>query len=99
MKQGDVFSSKDIRWYEPQHSLLGGKYFTHVWGSSYVVSGKAAAAISTLPVGLLRFFANEGACVCVCLSTKDKLLSPDRYHGWELDAGVQPHAQGRPANV
>lgn len=60
MKQGEVFSDVSVKWYEPQHSLLGGHYFTHVWGSSYVVSGRAAAAITTLPVGLLRFFANEG---------------------------------------
>lgn len=55
-----MFSDKSLRWFEPQHSLLAKHYFTHVWGSSYVVSGRAAGAITILPVGLLRFFANEG---------------------------------------
>ncbi len=70
-KQGEVFNDPRIKWYEPQFSLLGSQYFTHVWGSSYVVSGRAAQALASLPPGMLRFFNNEGGCflwgwVCFC---------------------------------
>ena len=61
--------SPEWRWYEPQHAVLGGgHYFTHAWGSIYVLSGKAAANIARMPDGSLRFFANEGESQqCPCL--------------------------------
>lgn len=64
MKTGSVFRDAGLRWYEPQHSLIGGKnYFTHAWGSIYVLSGHAAKTLalvsSVVPEGL-RFFNNEG---------------------------------------
>ena len=61
MKTGQIMKSPEWRWYEPQHAVLGGgHYFTHAWGSIYVLSGKAAANIASMPEGSLRFFANEG---------------------------------------
>lgn len=69
MKQGDVFHDPRYKWYEPQWALLGKEYFTHVWGSSYVVSGTAAQVLTSLPHGMLRFFNNEGVLqVYVCTS-------------------------------
>lgn len=64
MKTGTVFRDPYLRWYEPQHSLIGGEsYFTHAWGSIYVLSGHAASTLalisSAAPTGL-RFFSNEG---------------------------------------
>ncbi len=64
MKTGTVFRDQHLRWYEPQHALIGGEsYFTHAWGSIYVLSGHAAKTLalvsSAVPNGL-RFFNNEG---------------------------------------
>ena len=56
-------TSPEWRWYEPQHAVLGGKeYFTHAWGSIYVLSGSTALHLAQMPAGLMRFFANEGRC-------------------------------------
>lgn len=60
MKTGRIMTSPEWRWYEPQHAVLGGKeYFTHAWGSIYVLSGKAALTIAQLPANSMRYFANE----------------------------------------
>ncbi|KAK9831532.1 hypothetical protein WJX81_006529 [Elliptochloris bilobata] len=63
MKNGPVFTDRRQRWFEPAHALLGAEYFTHAWGSMYVLSGRAAAAAATLPSGMLRFFNNEDVTV------------------------------------
>lgn len=63
MKQGAVFKDKSLRWFEPQHALLGDKYFTHTWGSAYVVSSGAVQAIVAVPPGRLRFFDNEDVTI------------------------------------
>ncbi|KAK9909511.1 hypothetical protein WJX75_003351 [Coccomyxa subellipsoidea] len=60
MKNGDVYSDPAMRWFERQWPLLGKTYFTHAWGTLYVLSGKVAAHLSSVPDGLLRFFGNEG---------------------------------------
>ena len=61
MKTGQIIKSPRYRWYEPQHALLGGHdYFTHAWGTAYVLSGAAAAALAAVRGGTLRHFANEG---------------------------------------
>ena len=61
MKTGRIMTSPEWRWYEPQHAVLGGRdYFTHAWGSIYVLSGSVASTIAQMPAGLMRFFANEG---------------------------------------
>ena len=61
MKTGRIMTSPEWRWYEPQHAVLGGgEYFTHAWGSIYVLSGSAALRIAQMPAGSMRFFANEG---------------------------------------
>jgi hypothetical protein len=58
-----------MRWYEPQHALLGSKsYFAHTWGSAYVLSGAAADLIARLPPERLRYFSNEGT-PAVCRKT------------------------------
>lgn len=57
-----------MRWYEPQHALLGSKsYFAHTWGSTYVLSGAAASLMARLPPQQLRYFSNEGTR---CVSTQ-----------------------------
>ena len=61
MKTGQIFTDPNLRWYEPQHVLLGSKsYFAHAWGTAYVLSGRTAAFLATLPPDALRFFMNEG---------------------------------------
>lgn len=60
MKNGDVYSDPNMRWFERQWPLLGKTYFTHAWGTLYVLSGSVAAHLSSVPDGLLRFFGNEG---------------------------------------
>ena len=62
-----------LRWYEPQHALLGDqKYFTHAWGSVYVLSDHAASTLArvseAVPDGL-RFFNNEGKLLCTSAFT------------------------------
>jgi hypothetical protein len=75
MKTGRIMTSPEWRWYEPQHAVLGGgEYFTHAWGSIYVLSGNAALRVAQMPTGSMRFFANEGnfACAsngCIALAT------------------------------
>jgi hypothetical protein len=61
MKRGQIFTNPNQRWYEPQHGLLGDSdYFTHTWGTIYVLSGRAAAWISGFNPGNMRYFNNEG---------------------------------------
>ncbi len=67
MKTGRIMTSPEWRWYEPQHAVLGGgEYFTHAWGSIYVLSGNAALRVAQMPTGSMRFFANEGNFDCLC---------------------------------
>jgi hypothetical protein len=64
-----------MRWYEPQHSLLGSKsYFAHTWGSAYALSGAAATLIARLPPEQLRYFSNEGMSADDEADTLDKGL-------------------------
>ena len=60
MKNGPVYTDRKYRWFEHQWPLLGDKYFTHAWGTLYVLSGRIAAQIGSIPDGTLRFFSNEG---------------------------------------
>ncbi len=61
MKNGEIYTSAQYRWFEPQHQLLGsGHYFTHAWGPIYVLSWRIAGEISRLNPNSLRFFNNEG---------------------------------------
>ncbi|KAK9828752.1 hypothetical protein WJX72_001925 [[Myrmecia] bisecta] len=60
MKTGDIVTSPEWRWFEPQHQMLGSKsYFTHAWGSIYVVSGAVAEDLASRRPGSLRQFTNE----------------------------------------
>lgn len=64
MKTGQIMTSPEWRWYEPQHAVLGSKeYFVHAWGSIYVLSGSAASSIARTS-STLRYFANEGQLRC-----------------------------------
>lgn len=63
MKRGPIFKTPNMKWYEPQHSLIGDNYFTHCWGTTYVLSGRAAAMIGGVNPQNLRFFANEDVTV------------------------------------
>ena len=63
MKNGPVYSDRNYRWFERNWPLLGDKYFTHAWGTLYVLSGRIAAQIGSIPDGALRFFSNEGTTI------------------------------------
>ena len=65
MKTGPIQTDPHYRWHEPQHEVLGSAgYFTHAWGSLYIVSGRVAGYLASVPPGMLRFFANEGKQCC-----------------------------------
>lgn len=65
MKTGGIVTNQQQRWYEPQHVVLGSStYFTHAWGSIYVVSGQVAYDIARIRQGRLRYLANEGGWTC-----------------------------------
>ena len=65
MKTGGIVTNQQQRWYEPQHVVLGSStYFTHAWGSIYVVSGQVAYDIARIRQGRLRYLANEGGWSC-----------------------------------
>jgi hypothetical protein len=89
MKTGQIMKSPRYRWFEPQFTLLGGgSYFTHAWGSIYVLSGRVAADLGAMRGGTLRHFANEGVaqeterhaglCWCRCCAIHCSM------HGWCL---------------
>ncbi|EFN52007.1 hypothetical protein CHLNCDRAFT_10529, partial [Chlorella variabilis] len=64
MKTGQIIKSPRYRWYEPQHAVLGGaSYFTHAWGSVYVLSGRVALDLAAMRDGSLRHFANEDVTI------------------------------------
>lgn len=63
MKRGDVLSDPKYRWYEPAHQYLGTAYFTHAWGSAYVLSHRAALALASIPRGTFRQLANEDTTI------------------------------------
>lgn len=63
MKRGPVYTTPNLKWHEPQHALIGETYFTHCWGTTYVLSGRAAAMLGGLNAAHLRFFANEDVTV------------------------------------
>lgn len=78
MKNGPVYASPEFRWYEPSHALLGPDYFTHCWGSAYVLSGKAVDAVVNIPRGMLRFLANEDVTVGSWMLALDMVHFDDR---------------------
>jgi hypothetical protein len=104
MKNGDVYSDAQYRWYERLWPLLGKTYFTHAWGTLYVVSGRAATALASMPNGTLRFFTNEGtrwsdltsSCHASMKAAWLRKRSCDhgRCHDWGLDAGLQRDTSG-----
>eukprot|EP00803_Ostreobium_quekettii_P008075 evm.model.scf_194.3 EVM.evm.TU.scf_194.3 scf_194:20205-23426(+) len=64
MKNGHIFTDPSLRWYEPQHRLLGSKdYFSHAWGCVYALSGRAATLISSIDPKMFRFFNNEDVTI------------------------------------
>ena len=64
MKRGQIFKNPLLRWYEPQHAILGDReYFSHAWGSLYVLSYNAIARLMKLHPETLRYFANEDVTV------------------------------------
>ncbi|KAK9803488.1 hypothetical protein WJX73_007726 [Symbiochloris irregularis] len=64
MKTGQIMKDARYRWHEPQHEVLGSAtYFTHTWGSFYILSGRIAGVLATIQPGTLRYFANEDVTV------------------------------------
>jgi galactosylxylosylprotein 3-beta-galactosyltransferase len=79
MKMGPIFKSKSMRWYEPQHAVLGDhSYFTHCWGTLYVLSGGAAGSVASQPPGSMRFFANEDVTVGSWMLARNVVHLDDR---------------------
>ena len=65
-KNGPVFDDPAQRWHEPAAPLLGPSYFTNLWGSAYVLSGRAAAIVASFaPRG--RYLANEDTTLALWL--------------------------------
>ena len=78
MKRGPVQRSPAYKWFEPQHALLGDDYFSHCWGSLYVLSGRAADAMSSIPPGILRNLENEDVTVGLFMLTANMQHYDDR---------------------
>ncbi len=78
MKRGDVQKNQAYKWFEPQHQLLGGEYFSHAWGSLYVLSGRAADAMSSVSPSLLREFENEDVTIGLFMLATDMQYYDDR---------------------
>lgn len=80
MKNGQIFKTPNLRWFEPQHTLMGNmdRYFTHAWGPAYVVSGRAAADIASMREGSLRFFNNEDVTVGAWMLALNVVHDDDR---------------------
>ena len=88
MKRGEVFKKPGFRWMEPQHPILGDKYYTHVWGSAYAVSGRAASFLSSIPEGSLRFLNNEGVLKALVLLSGDVVCVDTTVGAWMLAFNV-----------
>ena len=80
MKNGPVYTDRKYHWFERQWPLLGDKYFTHAWGTLYVLSGRIAAQIGSIPDGSLRFFSNEGVLALLLTGTGLDLSQDDCPH-------------------
>ena len=78
MKRGEVHMDPHLKWFEPQHALLGREYFSHTWGSLYVLSGRAADAISSISPSLLRRFGNEDVTIGLYMLATDMQHYDDR---------------------
>lgn len=78
MKRGDVQRDPRYKWFEPQHALLGKEYFTHTWGSLYVLSGRAASEMSSIRWGALRGFENEDVTIGLYMLATDMQHYDDR---------------------
>lgn len=82
-KNGPVLSDPAFKWAEPAAALLGDAYFTHFWGSAYVLSARAARAVAALAlagVGGLRAraLANEDTQLGLWLLALDAAHYDDR---------------------
>ena len=79
MKRGHVRSSPRLRWYEPEHALLGDEYFTHALGTAYAVRGSVARRLVSLPAGAgLRHLANEDVSVGLWMMALNASFFDDR---------------------
>ena len=78
MKRGEVQKNPLYKWFEPQHALLGGEYFSHAWGSLYVLSGRAASDISSMTRSVLRRFENEDVTIGLYMLATDMQHYDDR---------------------
>lgn len=79
MKRGHVRSSPRLRWYEPEHALLGDEYFTHALGTAYAVRGSVARRLVSLPAGAgLRRLANEDVSVGLWMMALNASFFDDR---------------------
>lgn len=91
MKTGGIVTNQQQRWYEPQHVVLGSStYFTHAWGSIYVVSGQVAYDIARIRQGRLRYLANEGGWTC------EQSLGPHVLSFISTEASAQGKHMNRP---
>ncbi|KAL6754243.1 galactosyltransferase-domain-containing protein [Haematococcus lacustris] len=63
MKHGVVWTEQQSRWGEPQHLLLGPRYFIHAYGSAYAVAGQVVREVLGPAAASLRLLANEDTSV------------------------------------
>ena len=69
---------------EPWQVLGSSNYFTHAWGSMYILSGRVAAQLAAMSPGMLRFFANEGSLSCSAF----EMAALQGLPSYEVVAGV-----------
>mmetsp|Transcript_32938 Transcript_32938/g.85415 ORF Transcript_32938/g.85415 Transcript_32938/m.85415 type:complete len:404 (-) Transcript_32938:97-1308(-) len=62
LRDNGITRNTNNKWFEPNAELLGRTYFTYPAGPTYGVSQRAAALVSSLPDGALRFYGCGDDC-------------------------------------
>lgn len=79
MKTGAIQTDKQYKWYEEQHAVLGDNtYFTHTWGSMYVLSNRAVRSMLQIKKENLRYLANEDVTIGMWMLALDMKHFDDR---------------------
>jgi len=86
-RRGRVRLSPRHTFFETGHQLLGTTYFTYATGSTYAVRSDAAALISEMPPGALRFFGCGDDCSVAMwlVAFNASVLEDGALCRWECD--------------
>eukprot|EP00897_Mesotaenium_endlicherianum_P000091 jgi/Mesen1/10082/ME000074S09421 len=63
MKKGPVITDSRLKWFEPQHYMLGAEYFLHAYGPIYALGADVVQMLASFQPGSLRMFSNEDVTV------------------------------------